>query len=162
MSIFRNRIVLFIFFGLLFIALGYYREFLFVHINNIATIKYYGKPTGLAIPASLSFINALPYRTIYYLKYPLTVLSFVLFYGLSFWCVRSLSNDKKLLRWLTYSYLVLLILSSISMLWAYFVKVNLQDDEYTFSRWLMGIAQSPLVALFLLAASGLMEKQDRR
>ncbi|MGZ3885323.1 MAG: hypothetical protein ACXVP0_07940 [Bacteroidia bacterium] len=160
-AVLKHKAVLFIFFGILFIALGYYREFFFVHINNIATIKYYGKPTGLPVPGSMRFINTLSYKTIYYLKYPLTILSFLLFYGLSLWCLKTLTNDKKLLKWLTYSYLLLLLLSSVSMLWAYFVKVNLQDDEYTFSRWLMGIAQSPLVVLFLLAASKLIEKQTK-
>jgi hypothetical protein len=49
------------------------------------------------------------------------------------------------------------VLSAIAMIWAYFVKLDLGDDEYTFSRWLMGIAQSPLPVLFLLATSKLNE-----
>src|ERR1044072_3566084 len=141
-----KKTLLFIGFGILFLALGDYREFLFVHINNIATVKYFGKVTQLPVPDHLRFIQDMEYKTIYYLKYPLTVLSFVLFFVLSWICVKTLTNDKKILKWLTYSYLLLLLLSSVSMLWAYFVKVNLKDDEYTFSRWLMGIAQSPLVA----------------
>ncbi len=157
----KNKYLLFFLFGLVFIFFGSYREYFFISINNIMTIKYYGKPTSMAVPNSLMFIYNLDYKTIYYLKYPLTILSFLLFYGLSFWCLKSLTNDKNLLKWLTYSYLVLLLLSTISMLWAYFVKVKLQDDEYTFSRWLMGIAQSPLLVLFFLASSKLMEKKDK-
>lgn len=154
----KNKYILFIFFGVLFVLLGLYREFIFVHINNIATVKYYGKTTGLPIPESLNFIYNMEYKTIYYMKYPLTIFSFLCFYGLSFWCLRSLTHDKNLLKWLSYSYLILFILSATAMLWAYFVKVKLQDDEYTFSRWLMGIAQSPLVVLFLLASSKLNSK----
>ena len=156
----KNKYFIFIFFGLIFIFIGSYREYFFMMINNIMTVKYYGKPTSWPIPDSLMFIYNLDYKTIYYLKYPLTVLSFFLFYGLSYLCLKSLTNNKNLLKWLTYSYLVLLLLSTISMLWAYFVKVRLQDDEYTFSRWLMGIAQSPLLLLFFLASSKLTEKKN--
>lgn len=44
------------------------------------------------------------------------------------------------------------------MLWAYFVKVNLESDEYSVSRWLMGIAESPLPVLFFIATSKLNEE----
>jgi hypothetical protein len=154
----QNKYVRFAFFALLFVSLGLFRESFFRHYNNIAYIKYNNVATGLDIPPGLMFIYNLSYKTIYYLKYPLTLLFFAVFYGLSYWCIRVLTHQKNILKWLTYSYLLLLLLSSVSMLWAYFIKVNLQDDEYTFSRWLMGIAQSPLVALFFLAASKLNEK----
>jgi hypothetical protein len=156
----KNKYLIFIFFGLAFVIIGVWREFFFIMINNFMTIKYYGQPSKIPIPDYMMFINNLDYTTLYYSKYPLTVLSFLIFYGLSYWCLKSLTKDKNLLKWLTYSYLLLLLLSTVSMLWAYFVKVRLQDDEYTFSRWLMGIAQSPLVVLFLLAASKLLEKKN--
>ena len=156
----KNKILLFIFFGIMFVFLGLFREWFFLNINNIATIKYYGTPTEMAVPKILTFIYNMEYKTIYYLKYPFTVLSFLCFYGLSFWCIKLLTNDKNLMKWLTYSYLIILVLSTTAMLWAYFVKVNLQDDEYTFSRWLMGIAQSPLVVLFLLASSKLIADKN--
>jgi hypothetical protein len=44
------------------------------------------------------------------------------------------------------------------MLYNYFVNEKFDGDEYTFSRWLMGIAQSPLVAFFMLASSKLYNK----
>ncbi len=156
----KNKVVLFIFFGLMFILLGLFREWFFLNVNNIAYIKYYGKATELAVPDVLIFIYNMEYETIYYLKYPFTILSFLAFYGLSFWSLKSLTKDQTLLKWLSYSYLLILFLSIIAMLWAYFVKVNLQDDEYTFSRWLMGIAQSPLVVLFLMAASKLVPDKN--
>jgi hypothetical protein len=155
----RNKYVILVFFGLAFIIIGTYREYFFILINNIMTVKYYGRVNRMPAPDSLRFLENLDYATLYYSKYPLTVLSFLVFYGLSYWCLKSLRIDKNLLKWLTYSYLLLLLLSTVSMLWGYFIKVRLQDDEYTFSRWLMGIAQSPLVVLFLLAASKLLEKK---
>jgi hypothetical protein len=52
----------------------------------------------------------------------------------------------------------LLALSSFSMMYNYFINQQLDGDEYTFSRWLMGIAQSPLVAFFTIASSTLYNK----
>lgn len=44
------------------------------------------------------------------------------------------------------------------MAYNYFIQNQLGGDEYTFSRWLMGIAQSPLVAFFVIASSKLYNK----
>jgi hypothetical protein len=101
---------------------------------------------------------SLSYKTAYYLKYLFTILFVSLFFVVSILFLRLFSGDKKLLKWLSYSYLVLLLLSMVLMLSAYFIRVDLESDEYSVSRWLMGIAQSPLPALFLLATSKLNKK----
>jgi hypothetical protein len=44
------------------------------------------------------------------------------------------------------------------MTYNYLINEQLNSDEYTFSRWLMGIAQSPLVAFFTIASSKLYNK----
>lgn len=148
---------MFILFGLLFGSLGFYREYFFANINNVMYYLYNGDTT-VPVSPSFSFFLNLPYKTVYYLKYLFTILFVILFYALSFWCIKFYTNDKKLLRWFTYSYLVLLILSTVLMLWSYFVVVKLDSDEYSVSRWLMGVAQSPLPALFFIATSKLNEK----
>ncbi|MGZ4089416.1 MAG: hypothetical protein ACXVNO_01760, partial [Bacteroidia bacterium] len=96
--------------------------------------------------------------TLYKLKYPFTLL-FILFFGtLSFFAVRFILGTKKLWRWVVYSYLILLTLAGLSMLFGYVVNQRLADDEYTLSRWLLGIAQSPIICLILLAAENLYKK----
>ncbi len=66
--------------------------------------------------------------------------------------------DKKITKWVIYIYALLLALACISMLYNYFISNQLDGDEYTFSRWLMGIAQSPLVAFFIIASNKLFQK----
>lgn len=44
------------------------------------------------------------------------------------------------------------------MLYNYLINNQLGGDEYSFSRWLMGIAQSPLVAFFIIASGKLYNK----
>lgn len=148
---------MFILFGFLFGSLGFYREYFFANINNVMYYLYNGETTVPVKPAFLFFLD-IPYKTLYYLKYAFTFAFVLLFFILSYWCIKYYTTDKKLLKWFTYSYLVLLLLSSVLMLWSYFVVVKLDTDEYSISRWLMGIAQSPLPALFFIATSKLNDK----
>jgi hypothetical protein len=110
------------------------------------------------IPDSLNFITHFDYTTLYYLKFPFTITYFVAYLLCSFFAVKIISNDKKNAKWIIYIYTILLVLSIISMAYNYIINNQLNGDEYTFSRWLMGIAQSPLVAFFIIASSKLYNK----
>lgn len=142
----------FILFFLLFAVLGYVREKFFVALNHLIYVKYYGNTSEAPIDPFILVLNNFSYTTLYYLKYPATLLSFLLFAGLSLLTVHYVLNDKKLLKWVIYSYAILLTLAALSMLFGYFINNRLQDDEYTLSRWLMGIAQSPIIAIVLIAS----------
>lgn len=144
-------------FLIIFAFLGFTREFLFVNINNQLYRLYYGH-ASLPLPESLSFIERFDYETLYYLKYPLTITYFLLYLFASFYAVRVLTGNKKYGKWVIYIDALLLILAGITMAYNYFINHDLGGDEYTFSRWAMGIAQSPLVAFFIIAAGSLYEK----
>lgn len=148
---------MFVLFGLLFGVLGFYREYFFANINNVMYYLYNGDTTVPVNPSFNVFLN-LPYKTVYYLKYAFTFLFVLLFFLLSYWCIKFYTADKNLLKWFTYSYLVLLLLSMLLMLWSYFIVVKLDTNEYSVSRWLMGVAQSPLPALFFIATAKLNKK----
>lgn len=140
-----------------FAFLGFSREFVFVNINSRLYSLFY-KHNDFLLPKSLSFFNQFDYDTLYYIKYPLTILYFLAYLIASYLIVKQFCTGKKITSWVFYIYLILLVLTSISMLYNYFIKEQLDGDEYTFSRWLMGIAQSPLVALFIIASSKLYNK----
>lgn len=154
----RNKYIMFILFGLLFALLGFYRDYFFHNLNNVLYLQYNGETT-VPVRPDFQFFLQLPYKTVYYSKYIFTLLFVFAFFILSYRCIKYYTGDKKLLQWFTYSYLVLLLLSSILMLWSYFVVVKLDSDEYSVSRWLMGIAQSPLPALFFIATAKLNVNQ---
>jgi hypothetical protein len=153
----KNKYFLFVVFCILFGALGLYREYFFGNYNNLMYFMYNGDTTVPVRPDFYIFLN-LPYKTVYYLKYVFTVVFFAAFFMLSYFSVKLLIDDKKILKWFTYSYLLLLLLSSVLMLWTYFFRANFESDEYSVSRWLMSIAQSPLPALFFIATSRLNEE----
>jgi hypothetical protein len=153
----QNKYFRFILFAVLFGALGLYREYFFGNYNNLMYFMYNGDTTVPLRPDFLIFLK-LSYKTVYYLKYVFTVVFFAAFFILSYFSVKVFTGDKKILKWFTYSYLLLLLLSSVLMLWTYFFRNNFESDEYSVSRWLMGIAQSPLPALFFIATSQLNKK----
>ena len=153
----KNKYVLFFLFCLLFGSLGLFREYFFGNYNNVLYMLY-NRESTVPVNVNFHFFLGLSYKTAYYLKYLFTLLFVVLFFLISLFFLRTFNSDKKILKWLGYSYLVLLLLSMLLMLSAYFIRVNLESDEYSVSRWLMGIAQSPLPALFLLATAKLNNK----
>ena len=141
----------------LFAFLGFTREFVFVNLNSRLYSLFY-KHDDFLLPNSLSYFNQFDYSTLYFIKYPLTVLYFLAYFFASYFTIKQLGSHKKIAQTVTYIYLILLALASISMLYNYFINKQFDGDEYTFSRWLMGIAQSPLVAFFVLASSKLYNK----
>jgi uncharacterized membrane-anchored protein YitT (DUF2179 family) len=158
----QSRKSKYLIFFLAFGVLGYLRERFFVHLNIIMTGIYRGTDEyaklHLEIPTLMLPFSKLSYEVLYFSKYLYTLIWVSLFFFLSHLSLRHLSSSKKILKFLTYSYLILLILAGISMAYGYFINYRLKDDEYTFSRWLMGIAQSPLICLFMLAAEKLLKK----
>ncbi len=152
----KNKWYLFCF--LLFACLGYFREFFFVHINNILYRKYYHRDTVLDVPSIMKVFEKLSYDGLYYSKYIYTLLWVALFFAANYFTVKKLTSNVYLTKFLIYSYSAMLLLAFISMAYGYFVNGRLQDDEYTVSRWLMGIAQSPIICLILVASEKLYNK----
>lgn len=149
----KNWLKYVLFLGI-FAFLGFSREFLFVNINN-QLYKLYYHNNDIHLPSSLSFLEQLNYTTLYYLKYPLTIAYFLAYFFTSLYATKLIYQNKKYSNWVIYIYALLLILAAIAMVYNYLVNNQLSGDEYAFSRWLMGIAQSPLVAFFIIAAGSL-------
>ena len=147
----------YIFFITIFALLGFSREFLFVNTNN-QLYKLYYHHEDIKIPESLDFITHFQYSTLYYLKYLFTIIYFLAYLLTSYFAVKHICLNKKNTQWVIYIYAILLVLSGISMTYNYLINNQLNGDEYTFSRWLMGIGQSPLVAFFMIASSKLYNK----
>lgn len=148
----------FILIFLLFAFLGYCREFFFVHLNIIMYEKYYHSVSPAPFPLIMNFFRRFSYDTLYYSKYIYTLLWIFVFFAANYFGVKKLTSNSNLVKILIYSYGTMFVLAAISMLYGYFVNGRLQDDEYTVSRWLLGIAQSPIICLILVASEKLYNK----
>jgi hypothetical protein len=143
-----------LFFLIFFVSLGLFREYVFVNINNIIYFKYY-KSTTFPIPFIFNWLTYFSYSTLYYLKYPLTIL-FVLIYLISniYFLKTAIIDKTKFLFYykiLIAAYIVIFVISAILMSYLFITNQKLNDDEYHISRGLMGLAQSPLISFVLFA-----------
>jgi len=120
--------------------------------------KYYAMTTSLEVPAIMRPFENFSYNTLYYSKYPYTLAWTFLFFICSYFTLKKLTGNTLVLKFLAYTYAALLLLAGLSMVYGYFANQSLQNDEYTLSRWLLGIAQSPIICLILLASEKLYNK----
>ena len=147
----KTKILLFI---LLLMALGFFRENLFVNINDVLYSKLYNERNPIIW--YLSFLNNVSYNTVYVAKWFITP-----FFAFLFWFVQKelllvFFNEKKIITWLSVLYLSLFLLAGI-----FFVAGWALGDiykGYTFSRLFMGLLQSP-VACMILIPTGYLYKQ---
>lgn len=151
---------LIVFFGI-FACIGYFREFFFVFLNIIMFEKYYHSVSAVPVPDIMRIFDRFSYDTLYFSKYFFTLAWALLFFAVNYFAVKKLTGYPFLGKILVYSFCALLTLSVISMAYGFFVNGRLQDDEYTLSRWLMGIAQSPIICLILVASEKLHNKSFR-
>ncbi|MBK9283228.1 MAG: hypothetical protein IPM51_02805 [Sphingobacteriaceae bacterium] len=145
---------------LVFGVLGYFRERFFEHLNIILASVYRGtneyEIVHQEMPQILAPLMSWSYINLYYSKYAFTLGWTFIFYACSYVSLKLLLTEAGLLlKYLTRAYLLILILAAISMIFGYFINGNLKNDEYTFSRWLLGIGQSPIICLILLASEKL-------
>lgn len=150
----------YLFFFLIFAILGFSREFLFVNINQYLYSLYYHFPNPY-LPPSLEFIRPVDYVTLFYSKFALTIVYFLAYFLASYFAVKTLTQQLIYIKSTTYIFVTIFVISSLLTLYNYVVNQNLGGQVYTLSRWLMGIAQSPLIAFFIIAASKLSFNKEQ-
>lgn len=150
-------ILTYIFFLLVFALLGFSREFIFVHMNDRLYSLYYGHQDSV-LPNSLEFLKNFDYSTIYYSKYFLTLTYYLAYLIVTYQSIRKICYEKALAKFSIYIYLLILIISFIIFILSYILHNQINEAEYTLIRWLMGIAQSPLIAFFMIASFSLYKK----
>jgi hypothetical protein len=153
-----KKVRLLLFFFLLFGIAGYFREFFFVHLNRVMYGKYYHRDSYEfeSMPAVMFPFLRFSYDQLYWMKYAFTLIWTLIFFLLSFFAIRTMNSSPLLLKALYSAYILLMIGAAVSMAYGYFFNHRLQEDEYTLSRWLLGVAQSPVICLLLLAAGKLI------
>jgi amino acid permease len=127
------------------VALGFFREFVFVHINEYLFALWYDEPSrALEV---LPFLANFDYYTLYYAKFFLTALFAGLFFLASLITLR-LIYAKNYWKLLSVIYAVLFVVAGIAMAVGYLGDGIRQT--YPFARLVMGLAQSPLILMVLI------------
>lgn len=132
----------------LLVTTGFFREFIFVNINEQLRFLYYGSDESYLSP-HLELLTHFTYNQLYYLKWILTVVFSLVFLFESSWLVKSIFGGFYL-KELTFIY-ALLFLVSASLYIPFFIAGNVEQG-YILARFFMGIAQSPLPVMLLIPA----------
>jgi hypothetical protein len=131
------------------LLLGYFRDFVFKTINALLQAKQYD--ALFTSPPTLQFLDGYSARELIKLKWVLTLLFTFVYWGITLFTIKIVFDKKKFNRLTNGVYIVVLLLSGLLMLLGYAFN-GLAEHMYEPSRYLMGIAQSPVILMILIPA----------
>lgn len=145
----RNHKLLIATLAILFILTGFFREFVFLNVNEQMRVTYYHSPDPHVAP-SMQWLGSFSYTTLYYMKWFLTLGFTIVFALLAAWIVNTIFRDKKLVRLSLIVYSAVFIASFMFFLAGAFFGNT--ETTYAIARFLAGIIESPAMLIILLGA----------
>ena len=139
------------------LVVGFYRDFLFKNIN--ALMQAWDAEMDYQMPSSLNFLKNYEYNTLSWFKWVLTVAFSVIYLLISIVVVRLFFNEKIYSRITIITFCGVLLLSLFFMLMGYVFKGG-ATGMYSIARYLMGMAQSPVLLMILVPAFKLSKKDQ--
>jgi hypothetical protein len=149
-----RKTVLLILLILLFLACGFFRDYVFLNVNEAMRLSYYHVSDSTVSPG-MKFMESYTYPQMYYIKWALTFFFSLLFMLLTMAFVRLFYTERKYIIWTLYAYLSLVLIAAL--FWAGGYLANHSDKGYIISRFLMGMAQSPVVLMVLIPSFRLLK-----
>lgn len=139
--------------------LGYFRDSVFKTIN--ALLRAWDLDQDYFLPRYLSFLENFEYETLINLKWVLTLFFCFLYLFLSIFVIKLLFYSKKHQKITFFTYFAIIIFS------AFFILIGLvwqstSEKMYEFARYLMGMAQSPIILMILIPTFKLLEKENQK
>ena len=132
------------------VILGFTREFFFLHLNEQARVTYH-KATDSHVAESMQWLGNFTYSQLYYGKWLMTGLFTILFALLTWLIMKVVYPSIPAIRIVFIAYATLLAAAFICTLTGWMFE-SASEHTYTFSRFIMGIAQSPIPAAVLIPA----------
>ena len=141
------------------IVLGFFRDSIFKNIN--ALLKAWDMDRDYYLPSYLSFLENYEYETLSNVKWFLTMFFCILYLFLSVFTIKLLFFNKKYQKITVFTYLGIIALSAFFIFIGIIWKSN-AEKMYEFARYLMGMAQSPIVLMILIPTFKLSEKEKTK
>lgn len=143
----NNRMALLL--GIVYVAIGFFREFVFLNVNEQSRVTYYHADDSQVAP-SMRFLEHLSYTTLYYAKYPLTLFFSAIFALLACLVVRLLFGERKYVRFTLLIYAGVFLLS---LLFFAIGKLTGQPESfYEIARFIAGLVETPALLIVLVPA----------
>lgn len=133
----------------LYIATGFFREFIFLNINEQSRVTFYHL-TDSHVALSMQWLSGLSYSTLYYAKWPLTLLFTAYFAFIAAAIIKLWFANKNFVKitWLAYS-----ITFGVGL--AFYSAGALTEERestYGIARFLAGLTETPALLVMLLAS----------
>jgi hypothetical protein len=139
----------------LFIASGFFRDYVFHNVNAQMRASYYGQKDTELDPG-MKFLESVPYMRLYYAKWVLTLLFSLIFMGYTLALVRLHFSERRYIRWIILSYTLLFVIATL--FWFGGFLANHSEKGYLIARFLMDMTQSPIMLIVLIPALKLLKK----
>ncbi len=156
-SILRSIALIFLTVSIIF--LGYLRDSIFKSIN--ALLRAWDLNQDYYLPRFLSFLENYEYNTLVNIKWLLTLLFSIFYLFFSLLAMKLLFNNRKYFKITLFTYLGIIILSGLFIIAGYLFESS-SEKMYEFARYLMGMAQSPIVLMILIPTFKLSEKENNK
>ncbi|HXC07268.1 MAG TPA: hypothetical protein VNZ86_21050 [Bacteroidia bacterium] len=142
---------------LIFIASGFFRDYVFHNVNAQMRTSYYGQKDTELDPG-MKFLEGYTYLKLYYFKWILTLLFSVLFMGYTLALIRLYFPLKTYLRWVLLAYGFLFGVAAL--FWTGGFLANHSEKGYLIARFLMDMTQSPIMLIVLIPALRMLKKEN--
>lgn len=129
---------------------GFLRDFIFVNINGQLHITYYHSEQ-VGISPLMHFIEKLSHPQLMMIKWSLTIIFSIIYLTIACFTIYIIFREKKYIKLTIFSYLIVFSISFIFMLSGYIFS-SWNQRAYEFARYLMGMAQSPVIIMILIPA----------
>ncbi len=136
-------------FVVLYVALGFFREFIFLNINEQSRVTFY-HDTDSHVSSSMQWLSNFSYTTLYYAKWPITLAFTTLFAFVAASTIKIAFDEKNLVRitWIVYA---LTFVTGLLFYLAGSLTGN-RETTYDIARFLAGLTETPALLVILLAS----------
>lgn len=151
----KNKYFVLLLIVTLIVFISFYRDYFFRTVN--AMLLAWDYEMDYPMPAHLRFFESFDYDEVLNLKWLFTLVFASIFYFISRFTIQYLFNNKNYNRIVLFAFVGLTVLSGLFMAIGWMVPSSL-ERMYEIARFLMGLAQSPVVLMILIPAFMLAEK----
>lgn len=153
-----KKSILIIFIIIFLVFWGYFRDFLFKKINSL--LQAWDHDFDYEMPGLMKFITNFEYDTIVIFKWILTFVFWGIYLLMSVIVIKLFFTNKQFIKITIAAFITILMISgTFMMIGSLFTSAS--EKMYEFSRYLMGMAQSPIVLMILIPVFKLYEKGNK-
>jgi hypothetical protein len=143
----RNKIIV-VALIILFIATGFFREFVFLNWNEQIRVSFYDV-TDSHVASSMQWLSGFSYEALWWLKWPLTLFFSALFAFYSYILVRIIFQEANYTRLVVLAYTAVFAAGFLVFSFGWLIS---NKSAMEIGRFLAGIIETPAMLVILIAS----------